>query len=39
MPGQLPILAVAPVKRLKNVDLPVLGMPSTAMRFMAVFDD
>ena len=30
-PGQLPTRAAAPVKRLKNVDLPVLGMPSRAI--------
>ena len=34
MPGQLPTRAEAPVTRLKNVDLPVFGMPTSAMRFM-----
>ena len=31
MPGQLPIWAWLPVSLLKRVDLPVLGMPSTAI--------
>src|SRR5512137_391691 len=35
IPGQLPTRADAPVTRLKNVDLPVFGMPTSAMRFMA----
>ena len=34
-PGQLPTRADAPVTRLKNVDLPVFGMPTSATRFMA----
>ncbi len=34
MPGQLPTRAEAPVTRLKNVDLPVLGMPIRATRFI-----
>jgi hypothetical protein len=34
MPGQLPTLAEAPLIRLNKVDLPVLGMPNNAMRFM-----
>src|SRR5436190_2768368 len=33
-PGQLPARDEAPVTRLKNVDLPVFGMPTSAMRFM-----
>src|SRR5512139_3061119 len=35
IPGQLPTRADAPVTRLKNVDLPVFGMPTSAMRFIA----
>src|SRR5512139_3364249 len=35
MPGQLPTRADAPVTRLKNVDLPVFGMPTSAIRFTA----
>ena len=31
---QLPTRAEAPLTRLKKVDLPVLGMPKSAMRFM-----
>ena len=31
MPGQLPIWAWLPVSLLNRVDLPVLGMPSTAI--------
>jgi hypothetical protein len=34
MPGQLPTLADAPLIRLNSVDLPVLGMPNSAIRFM-----
>jgi hypothetical protein len=34
IPGQLPTRAAPPVMRLNSVDLPVLGMPSKAMRFM-----
>jgi len=30
MPGQFATRAEAPVRRLKNVDLPVLGAPTTA---------
>ena len=33
-PGQLPTRACEPVRRLKSVDLPVLGMPISATRFM-----
>jgi hypothetical protein len=33
-PGQLPTLAPAPVRRLNRVDLPVLGMPTRAMRLL-----
>ena len=33
MPGQLPTRACDPVRRLKSVDLPVLGMPMRATRF------
>ena len=35
-PGQLPTLACDPVKRLKSVDLPVLGMPNMAIRFIVL---
>jgi hypothetical protein len=34
IPGQLPTRAAPPVMRLNSVDLPVLGMPSSAIRFM-----
>ena len=34
-PGQFPTRAEAPVTRLKNVDLPVFGMPTSAIRFIA----
>ena len=34
MPGQLPTRADAPLMRLNKVDLPVLGMPNKAMRFI-----
>jgi hypothetical protein len=32
MPGQLATLACTPVSRLNSVDLPVLGMPTSAKR-------
>ncbi|MFN9480664.1 MAG: hypothetical protein ACK6C0_14790, partial [Betaproteobacteria bacterium] len=32
IPGQLATLACTPVSRLNTVDLPVLGMPTTATR-------
>ena len=35
IPGQLPTRAEAPLMRLKRVDLPVLGIPNNAMRFMS----
>ena len=33
MPGQFATRADAPVSRLKNVDLPVFGAPTSAIRF------
>ena len=34
IPGQLPTRADAPLSRLNKVDLPVLGMPNKAIRFI-----
>jgi hypothetical protein len=34
--GQLPTKAFPPVKRLKNVDLPVFGIPNKAIRLQVL---